>query len=144
MRVQLALALAGACLAALAGCSASPAASPAATNPAPPSTPAPVRTSAADGQPATGSGAQNRDRAPSSTPSVGGPAERFAACLKAHGVDAIAVDGEVFRSAAGSSGGVAVGNAPGPNGQTAMPQSPAETECFRLVPDYHDPDKNQR
>lgn len=74
------------------------------------------------------------------------PADRFAACLTEHGVEAIVQNGRVLTKA-GEGSQPQVGNArpPGESAPSAAPDArlaEAETACRKAVPDYQPPNDN--
>lgn len=84
---------------------------------------------------------------------AGTPAERFAACLREHGVDAIAQGEEVLIAAAGGSVSTGGADAPDSTGSAGAAGQPtageadvdaARTACAAAVPDYRAPDHNER
>lgn len=89
--------------------------------------------------------------------SAGTPAERFAACLRDRGIDAIVRADEVLVAAGDQDTSVSVGSASEPGkkasaeprsgekkAHTASDVDAARAICSSAVPDYHAPGHNQR
>ncbi|MFT3834599.1 MAG: hypothetical protein QM711_14975 [Micropruina sp.] len=84
--------------------------------------------------------------APAPSPAASSPADRFAACLTEHGVEAIVQNGRVLtRAAKGSQPQVGNARPPGESAPSASPDArlaEAETACRKAVPDYQPPNDN--
>ena len=84
--------------------------------------------------------------APASSSSASTPADRFAACLTEHGVEAIVQNGRVLtRADEGSQPQVGNARPPGESAPSAAPDArlaEAEAACRKAVPDYQPPNDN--
>lgn len=84
--------------------------------------------------------------APAPSPTASTPADRFAACLTEHGVEAIVQNGRVLtRADEGAEPQVGNARPPGESGPAARTDTrlaEAEQACRKAVPDYQPPNDN--